>query len=136
MTDQPEQKWRKTLVKDLRKIHAIPVENPVRPGTPDVNFCEGWLELKVLDAWPALDDTVVKFEKLTPQQKVFAKMRWRAGGNMWIFVKVKTDFLLFRGCDADLLGTLTKQGLIGVTVRYWQKRVNVSELISIITARQ
>lgn len=135
MTDDPEQKWRKNLVKDLRAVHAIPVENPVKPGTPDVNFSDGWLELKVIEHWPAREDTVVHFDKLTQQQRIFARMRWQAGGSTWIFAKIGTDFLLFRGCDANLLGTLTKEGLMGVTVRCWQKRVNVKELISIITAR-
>lgn len=136
MTDDPEQKWRKSLVKDLRRLDAIPCENVAKPGTQDVNYNHGWIELKVLPDWPARSDTVVRIDKLTPQQRVRNRLRWEAGGAAWIFIKIGSDHILFRGCDAKVLGTLTKAEMIGLSVRYWKGRVNVRELETILLSRQ
>ena len=47
------------LTKALRSLHAVAVENPVHPGTPDINYSEGWIEAKWLRAWPRKPETVV-----------------------------------------------------------------------------
>jgi hypothetical protein len=60
------------------------VENPIVPGTPDVNGCvngyEGWAELKlggVEGARPA---------KLVLEQVLWIERQWLAGGRAWLLV--------------------------------------------------
>ena len=67
-----EHDQRSTVTKLLKKWDAVAVENPVHPGTPDVNCILGWIELKWLRAWPVRADTVVKIEHFTRQQRVWS----------------------------------------------------------------
>ena len=65
-----ERRMRKNVCDWLKDYDAFAVENPANPGTPDVSYVEGWIELKQLDAWPAREDTPVRIEHYTPQQRI------------------------------------------------------------------
>jgi len=75
-----EQNQRQVVVKALNKAgrDATSVENPACPGTPDVQFIGGWLELKFLEAWPKREETTVRIEHFTPQQRVWLLRRYMA----------------------------------------------------------
>ena len=76
-----EASQRRTVVRALSGLHAIPVENPVAcPGTPDVNYVEGWIELKNLRSWPKRAATIVRIEHFTEQQRRFLRRRCDYGG--------------------------------------------------------
>lgn len=48
----------------------------MHPGTPDINYSGGWIELKV-DDWDSKGRLPLKH--LTPQQKVWMFKRWNVG---------------------------------------------------------
>ncbi len=59
-------------------LDACSVENPALPGTPDVQHIDGWLELKFLEEWPKREDTTVRIEHFTPQQRCWLLQRFLA----------------------------------------------------------
>jgi hypothetical protein len=97
------------------KLDPIRVENPIHPGTPDVNLCTGdWIELKTIEKWPARDTHVVQIKHFTPQQRVFLYKRWRAAyGSTHLVLEVREvrQWLLFDGdVAAKIVGRATVTG--------------------------
>lgn len=124
---------RQMIVTILRPLDAISVENPARPGTPDVNFVEGWLELKVLDKWPARAHTKVSVPCFTQQQRVWLTRRYVAGGNVWLLIRIEDDWVLLNGFKAaDLLGRLNKNELIKVADLYCEGKLDKPALYKIL----
>lgn len=117
-----ESDMRARVVRALKPYDAVAVENPARPGTPDVNYVEGWLELKWLRAWPKKPDTPVRLEHLTPQQDLWMSRRWRAGGCVHLLFQCKNTWLLFRpDVVKDLRNGLTRDQMIDRAVAVWSK---------------
>lgn len=117
-----ERNVRSRVVKGLRSLHGFAVENVCLPGTPDVNYAGGWIELKWLAAWPARESTPVKLPHYTQQQRVFAMKRDRAGEKCWFLLNVErsNDWLLLDGVEAAaLIGTATKSDLMAAAVVHW-----------------
>lgn len=96
-----ESAMRQIVVKALSGLDAISVENPARPGTPDINYIEGWLELKVLEKWPSRASTKIRVPCFTAQQRVWLSRRWLRGGAAYFLILVDKDWLLF---DGDVAG--------------------------------
>lgn len=94
------------------KLDPVRVENPIHPGTPDVNLCDGrWIELKSLPQWPSRASTLVKIRHFTPQQRVWLHRRWKyAPGSTYLMLEVHADrqWLLFDGpVAAEIVGRAT-----------------------------
>ena len=81
------------------KMDPVRIENRVLPGTPDVNYIEGWAELKHADRWPPRGGPLRLGHPPTPEQKVWLARRWQAGGNCGLVLRVGLEWFLFRGCD-------------------------------------
>ena len=129
-----EQGMRSRVTKALRSLDAIAVENPVRPGTPDVNFVEGWVELKWLRAWPKGENTPVRFNHFTPQQRVFHIRRRQAGGISWVLIQCRLEWLLLSGEVAALVvGHSTREELFKFAHRTWTKGLVQKELVECIS---
>jgi hypothetical protein len=132
----PEAKMRQAVLKALRTFrwHAVAVDNEAcHRGTPDVSYCgayrfssqpyvveqrEGWIELKQLPRWPKLGE-VVKISHFTPQQRIWLRQRWEAGGASSLLLRVgsgcKTEWLLFDGpTAADHVGKVVHPTLLGL----------------------
>lgn len=111
---------RQKVVRALKPLDAISVENPAYPGTPDVNYKEGWIELKWLRYWP--DAEVVRIDHFTPQQRVWLTRRWVKGGAAFLLLQVKMDWLLFDGKTAgEYVGRVGQQELRDIAMRTWMK---------------
>lgn len=97
MEQQQRQKLNKALNKF--KVHAHSVENLALPGTPDCTYIGGRIECKYSVDWPKKEETTVRWDHYTPQQRAYLREHWYLGGASWLCVQVsKTrDWLLFDG---------------------------------------
>lgn len=114
----------------LKPLHGVAVENgDINPGCPDVNYADGWIELKHLDNWPKVSDgAVVRCEHFTVQQRLWALQRRCAGGQVWFFIQIGRDFLLFDALDAAMkVGFVSRAQLYNAAKANWNKRVNEEE---------
>ena len=132
-----EQTMRKKIVKDLRSLDALAVENPAKPGTPDVNFVEGWIELKWIRNWKKnCWESPVLIDHFTPQQRVWLKKRWMAGQSAWLLLQVGLEWFLFDGeFAATYVGRCTRGALEDGAVARWGKGLKPKELIECLTRR-
>lgn len=93
------------------KLDPIRVENPIHPGTPDVQLANGkWIELKSIAAWPVREATSVKIAHYTPQQRVFLYKRWKyAPGSTLLLLEVRSvrQCLVF---DGDVAAKIVGRG--------------------------
>ena len=99
------------------KLDPVSVENPIYPGTPDLNYTCGWLELKWLRQWPTNDASVVKLDHFTREQRAWLKRRWGKGGNVFLLLQCKMDWLLFDGeTAAKYVGRKNRKSLIDISL--------------------
>lgn len=131
-----ESDLRRKIVSILKPLDAVSVENPAYPGTPDVNFIEGWVELKWLRSWPKREKTIVTIEHFTQQQRVWLLRRWKKGGNVYLLLQVRREWLLFTGeTAAKIIGKKDRLGLIEAAKNYWSGQLPENEFISSIRSR-
>jgi len=85
------------------KMDPVRVENPALPGTPDVNFIEGWTELKAATRWPPKGGPLQLDHPPTPEQRTWLLRRWHCGGwaslTLCVGQKNNKQWMVFRGCD-------------------------------------
>lgn len=94
----------------LRNLHAKSIENRCEKGTPDMTYIYGWLELKWLRGWPAMNGPVA-IKHFTVQQRLWLKNHWKYGGRAFLGLMCKGEWFLWAGCDAGPVGSLTREEL-------------------------
>ncbi len=115
-----EAQLRTAVIRMLLPLHAVAVENPALPGTPDVNYVEGWIELKCWGSWPKKSGTPLRIEHWTPKQRVFHVRRSRAGGETYVLIEIGTESILLEGgLAARILGTATRTTLYRQAIARW-----------------
>lgn len=125
-----EGKDRKDVVRSLKSLHAFPVENPVYPGTPDIAFIGGWIELKKLDEWPKRETTKVRLDHYTLQQRAWARIHHHRGGKSYWLLRVQREWLLLHGAiAAEVVGSLTREELKGRTILYMSDGLDGDRLL-------
>ncbi len=124
-----ESGMRGNVIKVLKPVHGFAVENPTCPGTPDVNYIEGWIELKWLRAWPKRETTDVKLDHYTPQQRLWIKRRHENGGKVFLLLQCKREWLLFKHPATMDVGKVPKAELIKMAYKYWKNGLNKEEFI-------
>ncbi len=130
-----ERDMRSKLVQALRPLDAVPVENPACPGTPDINYAEGWIECKWLRAWPKHPETPVRLDhELMPHQRAWLTRRQVRGGKAWVMLQCGRTWLLFDGVTAArILGTESRPNLMYHARKVWYEGLNVEELIEVLS---
>ncbi len=123
--------------KALRNLDPVRVENRVEKGTPDVNLSLGdWVELKWQRKLPKRGGVIKLDHDMTPEQRVWAIRRSRAGGKVWLLLKISNEWMLFKGeVAAEYLGYSTLEKLQEVAVKTWKNKLNDLELIEILTKK-
>ena len=119
------------------KLDPVRVENPIHPGTPDVNLSNGkWIELKCIPRWPVRDTTIVRISHYTPQQRVWLYRRWKyAPGSTLLLLEVRAEqqWLLF---DGDVAAKIVGRAIAAVhrtSARAVISERELSELPKIVT---
>lgn len=113
----------------LKGMDPVRVENPACPGTPDVNYKGGWIELKYADRWPPLGGPL-RIDHFTKQQRVWLTRRRAAGGLAFLLLKVgEGEWLLFDGAvAARFLGYVPQQQLYQLVVVRWTRKPKLEEI--------
>jgi hypothetical protein len=123
------------VTKTCRPLDARPTENPADIGFPDVVMLHDiTLELKYLKNFPAREKTIVQLEHYTPEQRVWARRRWRKGGNHGLLLGVGRELLLFAGpASWEDVGYLTRGELYEAAWYRWDRRPkNGDEFINVL----
>lgn len=126
-----ESGMRQRIVKLLRahNLDPVSIESSCSPGTPDINYLHGWIELKCLEHWPVMGGAL-KVPHFTPQQRIWLKRRCAAGGRAYVLIRVAKDWALLNGAfAAQHLGGLTRQDFEGSPRGFWPGRLDEAELI-------
>lgn len=126
-----ESNFRRRVNKILMPLHAIAIENSIARGTPDVNYAEGWIELKFAKTWPKGDKTPLRLDHFTQEQRLWLRRRWNKGGKAHLFLQVNTDFLIFDGITAfEHVGKgANKSLLFDLAEVKWENGLNEQEFL-------
>lgn len=125
-----ERDMRRRVIRALRPLNAISVENGVGIGTPDINFVDGWIELKSVEKWPADPDKPLAIRHFTQQQRVWLVKRCRAGGVALLLLKCGNDWLLFDGRVAAMaIGYCPRTQLLFHSVDSWEGGLDEEGLV-------
>jgi hypothetical protein len=113
----------------IRSLDPVRVENPIVPGTPDVNYSRGWIELKFSERWPPRGGPL-RVDHFTRQQRTWLTRRRKAGGLAFLLLKVgETEWLLFDGAvAAAMLGQVPRERLYEVCLARWTRLPKTKEI--------
>ena len=129
-----EASQRQNLCNQLSDLDAIPVENRVRAGTPDINYRDGWIELKWARSWPVKPDTPAKIDHFNKAQGLWGRRRWRAKGRSFLLLQVQHEWLLFDGATAyKYVGKVPRADLYTLALRHWENGMDYKELVIWLT---
>jgi hypothetical protein len=112
----------------LKGLDPCRVENLVNPGTPDINYIEGWIELKFSYCWPKRGG-VLKIKHFTPQQRAWLTRRCLEGGKAFLILHIGCEWLLFNGMvAAQCVGESTREEMYRHCIANWDRLPTKEEL--------
>jgi hypothetical protein len=128
-----EHRLRHWIVSALSPLDAMPVENPAKPGTPDVEHILGWIEVKQAACAPTRPDTPLVIDHYTTQQRLWARERHKKGGSVFMVLQVGRELLILPGpTAAALLNFATMDTLRNLAVEKWLKRPTPKEFFKAV----
>ncbi len=134
-----ESDMRRTVLERIRVLDGQPVENPISPGCPDIEYVGGWIELKYLEHYPKRKYiTVIRVPHFKDIQRHWIKKRTRAGGTVYVLIRVEDDWFLLPGQLAVLhLGVdWVRADLIKNSTGHWLGQLPPSaELVTILAGK-
>jgi len=113
----------------LKKLDPVRIESHMTGGVPDVNYTQGWIELKFMDRWPPRGGPL-RVDHFTTAQRAWHVRRRKAGGRSFVLLKVgETEWLLFDGAVAAvLLGKSVRERLYEVCTARWTRLPRTEEI--------
>ena len=125
-----ESSMRQRLVAALRPLDAVPIENSLKAGTPDVNYINGWMELKWLRNWPIRKGVVV-LPHFTLGQRLWLRRRGKRGGVAMLVLQVRKQWLFFDWEYSFYVGrTETRLDLEEHAVKHFPNGLKNEELVA------
>lgn len=119
---KPETRFWNRVCKLFPEGHLIRVENPIEPGTPDVNFVhqgrEVWFELKYRTDLPKLLTTPVFTGYLKPDQIIWLATRASHGGECYILAGAAHHVFCIPGKHAQKFNHYTLDQLKKLTLPF------------------
>lgn len=121
--------------KALRGLDPVRIENRLEKGTPDVNYVEGWLELKWERKIPRNSDNLFIIDHWTTEQATWHIRRSHSGGKTFVLIKISQEWLLLLGADAaSYLNKTSLNELRKKVIGKWIKKLNDQELRNLLTS--
>lgn len=90
-----EKRLRSKVIKLLEPLGAFAVENPAKPGTPDVCTTMGWIELK-LGTFAKTSRGAVRIT-LRNEQRIWLRKWSLFGGKAWVLTVINGEWFLHDG---------------------------------------
>lgn len=113
------QYWR-TVKPGLSGWDPQRVETSEKDGFPDVSHVYGLVELKYVRWWPKRENTVLRIDHYSQEQRVFHKRRCRAGGLCHVLLGVEAEHFLFWGeVASDYLGRISRMEMLMMADAHW-----------------
>lgn len=86
----------------LSALDPVRIETRDRDGVPDVNYADGWIELKFKTSLPKQEPSRVELDHFTVEQRNWLRRRWDRGGRAWLLLYVRSaaTWMLFDGRTA------------------------------------
>ncbi len=114
------------------------IESSVGVGIPDVHYhyyesnISGWIELKVIEKYPAKPNTPVRVDHYSNEQRIWHKKWRRAGARVFVLLRVDSgpDFWLFDAAVAcGSLGLVSKSTLETLCLIKSERKFPADELL-------
>jgi len=118
----------------LKPLHPVRIESHMEPGIPDVNYSQGWVELKYAERWPPRGGPL-RVDHFTKEQRGWLVQRRKAGGRAFLLLKVgDEEWLLFDGLvAAAMLGRVKRERLYEVCTARWTRLPRTEEICTWLT---
>lgn len=114
----------------LKPVDPVRIESRATgSGIPDVNYTQGWIELKFADRWPPRGGPL-RVDHFTAAQRAWHVRRRKAGGRSFVLLKVGTsEWLLFDGAVAAVeLGNVPRERLYEICKARWTRKPRTEEI--------
>lgn len=118
-------------------LHPVRIENRAWPGTPDVWYNVGALELKDVDRWPPRGGAL-QIDHWTIEQRTWHRLRRSAGGLTTVCIRIRAEreWLFMDGLDAVThlcRGTGTREGLSSLALLLTRRLPTREEVTKCLT---
>jgi hypothetical protein len=103
----------KALCRLLKPLDPHRIENALLDmGMPDIVLARNsWIEAKYVKSYPAKESTPIRIPHYSDDQRRWAVRHEKAGGRVWLVLKVAKDWYFFRPPESLLVGELTRDEL-------------------------
>lgn len=112
-------------------------EDKLTSGIPDVSYSithHGWIELKYLPDKPKRDNSILKIDHYTPEQRNWLTLHGARGGLCFLMLQVDKTYMIFDWTKAQRIATLPYADHVAMAMGVWEKSINWRHLRSILVS--